>query len=130
MRHVVGKVAEALNDASKPIRGSRILVLGVAYRSDVGDICESPALTILQLLHSRGADLRYADPYVPQLRTGGVHLMATELTEEALAQADLVLVVTNHRCVDWDLVAHTSQLIVDTRNALAGRAVSGTLPKL
>ena len=129
-RHVVHKVSEALNDAGKPIRGSRVLVLGVAYKPDVDDIRESPALTILQLLHQRGADLAYADPYVPQLRTDGVALSSVELTAAELAGADLVLVITNHRAVDWDLVAAEAPIIVDTRNALAGRAVSGALVKL
>ncbi|MBI5833157.1 MAG: nucleotide sugar dehydrogenase [Armatimonadetes bacterium] len=129
-RHVVSKLADALNDASKPIRGSRVLVLGVAYKPDVDDIRESPALTILQLLHQRGANLAYADPYVPSLRTDGLALTAVELTAEELAAADAVLVVTNHRAVDWHLVAQHAPIIVDTRNALAGHSVAGTLLKL
>ncbi len=129
-RHVVAKVAEALNDAGRPIRGSRILVVGVAYKPDVDDIRESPALTILGLLAQRGADLAYADPYVPAVRTDGVALTATELTAAELERADLALVITNHRALDWDLIADKAKIIVDTRNALAGRAVAGTLVKL
>jgi UDP-N-acetyl-D-glucosamine dehydrogenase len=115
---VVDKVQTALNDAAKPVKGSRIHVMGVAYKRDIDDLRESPALDIMLLLKRRGAILSYSDPHVPGLRLDGLEL--TACPEEAAGAADCVVIVTNHSAFDYPaLVAH-APLIVDTRNALKG----------
>ena len=118
--HVVTRVADALNQRRKSINGSRILALGVAYKANVGDTRESPALEILELLHARGADLSYADPHVPTVRLGSHVLKATSLDAAACAAQDCVLILTDHAAVDYTLVAAHAPLVVDTRNALSG----------
>ena len=120
--YVVGKVGDALNAERKSINGSRVLVLGVAYKRDVGDVRESPALDVIHLLGQRGAEVTYHDPYVASLRREGIDLDSTELTGEALAAADCVVVVTDHSDYDWAWIGATARLIVDTRNALKGQA--------
>jgi len=92
----VGKVQDALNEAGKPLKGSRVLVLGVAYKKDIGDVRESPALDIIELLRQKGADVRYHDPYVPEFSYNGVSFQSEPDLERALAEADCVLVATNH----------------------------------
>jgi UDP-N-acetyl-D-glucosamine dehydrogenase len=116
--YVVGKVADALNDDRKATNGSRILVLGVAYKRDVGDVRESPALDVIHLLRQRGADVVYHDPFVPSVRLDGYALSSTDLTEEELAAADCAVIVTDHAAFDWSWIAANSRLIVDTRNAI------------
>ncbi len=119
----VGKVIDRLNDQSKAIRGSRVLVLGVAYKKDISDMRESPALDIIRLLHQRGAAVSYHDPYVPTLREDTVDLASVPLTAQALRTADCVVIVTDHSTVDYDLVARHAKVVVDTRHVLAtGRA--------
>ncbi len=116
--YVVGKVADALNDERKAINGSRILVLGVAYKRDVGDVRESPALDVIHLLRERGADVVYNDPYIPTVQFDGYCLESEELTAEALAAADCVVVITDHSVYDWSWIAAHTRLLVDTRNAV------------
>lgn len=116
--YVVNKIGDALNDERKAIKGSRILVLGVAYKRDVGDVRESPALDVIHLLNERGGEVSYHDPFVPTVRLDGVSLSSVELTAEALAAADCVVIVTDHQAFDWAWVADNARLIVDTRNAL------------
>ena len=118
-RHVVEKIAAALNDEGKPVRGSRILVLGVAYKPDVADIRESPALDIIKLLLARGAVVHYADPHVAELHYDGLELVSREATPEALAAADCVVIVANHAAFDYQAVVDHARLVVDTRNATA-----------
>lgn len=120
--YVVGKVGDALNAERKAINGSRVLVLGVAYKRDVGDVRESPALDVIHLLQQRGAEVSYHDPYVGSLRREGIDLDSAPLTDAALAAADCVVVVTDHSAFDWNHIGATARLIVDTRNALKGRA--------
>ncbi len=117
--YVISKVADALNDERKAINGSDILVLGMAYKRDVGDVRESPALDVIHLLRKRGANVSYHDPYIPLAMLDGDTLSSIELTAEALAAADCVVIVTNHSVYDWQWVAGNARLIVDTRNALA-----------
>ena len=123
---VVRKVADALNDQAKPVRGSRVLVLGIAYKRDVDDLRESPALEILRLLQEGGADVAYHDPYCPVIADDGhtaltgLPLLSTDLTPEALASADAVVVVTDHTTVDYAAVRRHAELIVDTRGVLRG----------
>jgi UDP-N-acetyl-D-glucosamine dehydrogenase len=119
--YVVEKVAAALNDRSRAIRGSKILILGVAYKKNVDDVRESPALEIMKLLKERGAELSYSDPYIPKLHRmreyDFSYMSSVPLTEETLRQIDLVLITTDHGNVDYQLVADHSRLVVDTRNA-------------
>jgi UDP-N-acetyl-D-glucosamine dehydrogenase len=116
-RHVVDLVAEGLNDASKCVRGSSILVLGVAYKPNVSDYRESPALEIIEMLHRRGAKVHYSDPYVPTVAVGDLLLAHHDATPEAIRAADCVLVITNHRDFDYEMIAREAMLVVDTRNA-------------
>jgi UDP-N-acetyl-D-glucosamine dehydrogenase len=118
--YVAGKVAEALNSERKPINGSKILVLGAAYKPNVDDVRESPALDVIHLLAGLGAQVSYNDPYVPSLEDEGLALSSVELDQEALAGADCVVIITHHDAYDWPAIAGQSQLIVDTRNALTG----------
>ena len=116
--YVVNKVMAALNDERKAINGSRILVLGVAYKRDVGDVRESPALDVIHLLRERGAEVTFHDPYVSTVLLDGQPLTSSELSEEVLSTADCVIVVTDHSNYAWEWVASHARLIVDTRNAL------------
>jgi UDP-N-acetyl-D-glucosamine dehydrogenase len=119
---VVDKIADALNRHRKPVNGSKVLVLGLAYKRDIDDIRESPSLDVLTLLHEKGARVAYADPYVPRLAAsqwhGGFELEGEPLTSATLAEADCVAILTDHRAVDYDLVVDSAALIVDTRNAI------------
>jgi len=118
--HVISRVADALNRQRKSINGSRILILGVAYKANVADTRESPALEIIHLLRERGADVSYHDLHVPYLTVGGVHLKSCDLQADTGSVQDCVLIVTDHSAVDYRLVARTAPVIVDTRNALKG----------
>ena len=117
-RFAVGKVQDALNDRGKPVKGSRILVLGAAYKPDIDDLRESPALDVIGLLKKKGALVSYHDPYIPRIRHDGWMLESVaDLQAEARA-ADVVVIVTNHSCYDYAALYDAAQLIVDTRNAL------------
>jgi UDP-N-acetyl-D-glucosamine dehydrogenase len=114
---VVDKVQDALNEHSKPVKGSHIHILGVAYKKDIDDVRESPALDIIQLLERRGAKLTYSDPHVPHVQFDGLELCSDEAE---MAKADCVVIVTDHSGFDYKAVAEKAPLIVDTRNALKG----------
>jgi UDP-N-acetyl-D-glucosamine dehydrogenase len=118
----VRRVQDALNEVQKPLKGSRVLVLGVAYKPNVGDLRESPALDIIHLLRAKGADVGYHDPYVPSFRHDGNGMASVPDLDAALAAADCTVVVTDHAAYDWDDVRERTALIVDTRNAVGGRA--------
>jgi UDP-N-acetyl-D-glucosamine dehydrogenase len=122
--YVVGKVGDALNDERKAINGSRILVLGVAYKRDVGDLRESPALDVIHLLRQRGAEVSYSDPHVAEVKMDGYTLSSVELTSALLKSADCVVIVTDHTAFDWEWIGAGARLIVDTRHAIkvGGRA--------
>ena len=113
---VVDKIQNALNDHAKPLKGSHIHILGVAYKKDIDDVRESPALDIMLLLKRRGARITYSDPYVPSLDLDGERL----LSQDANADADCTVVVTDHSAFDYGKIAESAKLIVDTRNALKG----------
>ena len=119
---VVDKIQNALNDHSKPLKGSRVHVLGVAYKRDIDDVRESPALDIIHLLGKRGAIVTYSDPFVAKLRGDGVlpSDMETMDPEKASAEADCVVIVTDHKKFDYPKIVERARLIVDTRNALKG----------
>jgi len=116
---VADKVQAALNDRSKPVKGSRVHLIGVAYKRNVEDTRESPALDIMALLEKRGAQVSYTDPHVPQLRRDGGCLTSQPL-EEAAARADCVVVVTDHTDINYAGLVEAANLIVDARNALKG----------
>ena len=120
-RYVVEKMAAALNDRSKSIRGSKILILGVAYKKDVDDVRESPALEIMELLQARGAHLSYSDPYISRLHKmrhyDFSHMSSIQLTEDVLKGHDAVLITTDHTSVDYQWVVDHAPLVIDTRNA-------------
>jgi UDP-N-acetyl-D-glucosamine dehydrogenase len=115
---VVDKVQTALNDAGKPVKGSHIHILGVAYKKDIEDLRESPALDVMMLLQRRGARLSYSDPHVPELQLGDAVLRAQP--ETLAGEADCAVVITNHSAFDYPRIAASARLIVDTRNALKG----------
>jgi UDP-N-acetyl-D-glucosamine dehydrogenase len=115
---VVDKVQNALNDASKPVKGSKIHVMGVAYKRDIDDMRESPALDVMLLLQRRGGIVTYSDPHVPRLRLEGLDTQS--LPESAAADADCVVIITDHAAFDYKGLVERSSLIVDTRNALKG----------
>jgi UDP-N-acetyl-D-glucosamine dehydrogenase len=117
-RHIVRKVRDVLKGLKKSLRGSKILIVGVAYKRNTDDVRESPALEIIELLKQEGAEIRFSDPYVPVLRENGTRLSSTPLDEAELTGADCVLVVTDHSSVDYALVARHAAVVVDTRNAL------------
>jgi UDP-N-acetyl-D-glucosamine dehydrogenase len=116
--YVVTRLMSALNTHRKSLAGAKVLMLGVAYKADIDDMRESPAIKIAELLKTNGADISYHDPYVPAFRADGVDLLSSELTEALLADSDIVLVVTDHSNVPYDLVVQHAPLILDTRNAL------------
>jgi UDP-N-acetyl-D-glucosamine dehydrogenase len=116
---VIEKIQNALNDVSKPVRGSRIHVLGVAYKRDIEDVRESPSLDIIQLLLRRGASVSFSDSHVPGIHVDGTNLKSQEIVV-AIDQADCVVILTNHSDFDYAAVVDRSKLIVDTRNALKG----------
>lgn len=128
---VVQKVGDALNDDARAVRGSRVLVLGVAYKRDVDDLRESPALDILRLLQERGADVSFHDPFCHEIADDGhtdlvgLPMPSVDLTPEALAAADAVVLVTDHSGVDYGAVVEHARLVIDTRGVLrklGGRA--------
>jgi UDP-N-acetyl-D-glucosamine dehydrogenase len=118
-RHVVQLCMDLLNEQGKPMRGSRVLVLGVAYKPDVSDTRESPALIIMESLCQKGADVRYSDMHVPELTLeDGRQFSSVDLKEETLGASDLVVVVTDHAEFPWHRVVKCGPLILDTRNVL------------
>src|SRR5918998_659973 len=125
--HVVTLVTDALNEEQKALKGSRILILGVAYKKDIDDVRESPALSIIDRLRAKGAQVRYHDPFVSEVRFddahtegGGSPLQSVALTDEELRSADCVVIVTDHSQIDYKRVTSLAPLVVDTRNALNG----------
>jgi len=125
--HVVQLVSDGLNDARKAMNGARVLLLGVAYKRDIDDVRESPALSIIDRLRSKGCDVRYHDPFVAQLQFDEAHtestgepLSSVALTDDEIRGADCLIIVTDHSQIDYSHVTKLASLIVDTRNALNG----------
>jgi UDP-N-acetyl-D-glucosamine dehydrogenase len=125
--HVVQLVSDGLNDERKAMKGSNVLLLGVAYKKDINDVRESPALSIIDRLRAKGANVRYHDPFVTELRFDDAHtessgepLNSVPLTNEELQSADCVIIVTDHSDIDYKHICSLVPLIVDTRNALNG----------
>ena len=114
----VRKVAEALNEGAKAVRGSRVLLLGVSYKKDVDDVRESPALDIIRLLQQQGAQVRYHDPYVTTVSEDGTVLDSVALTSDEVRSADCILIATDHSNVDYRMISKEASRVVDTRNVL------------
>jgi UDP-N-acetyl-D-glucosamine dehydrogenase len=117
--YVCSKVADALNDREKSVKGSRVLILGVTYKRDIEDVRESPALDILKLLEARGARVSYNDPHVPHLELNGLSLHSAELLP-AVREADVVVIVTDHSAYPYAQIVDAARVVVDTRNATRG----------
>jgi UDP-N-acetyl-D-glucosamine dehydrogenase len=122
---VVTRVAEALNEHGKPLRGSKILILGVAFKPNVRDYRESPSLDVIRGLLAGGSEVSYADPYVPEVRAVGIELDAVAVAPSHLTDADCVAILTDHDDVDYASVAKHARLVIDTRNALGRRGLAG-----
>ena len=117
-RYVVGKIQDTLNRFKKPLKGSTILLMGIAYKPNINDLRESPALDIIHLLLDKGAIVGYHDPFIPELHTAGLNMASeTELTA-AIEKADMVAIITNHSKFDYKMIYEKAQLIFDARNAL------------
>jgi UDP-N-acetyl-D-glucosamine dehydrogenase len=120
--YIADKVGEALNTRRKAVNGSSVLILGIAYKKNIDDIRESPALDVMHVLRERGASVAYADPHVPALRArdwpGGIDLTSVDLTRDEIARYDCVIVLTDHKAFDYAMVVDRASLIVDTRNAI------------
>jgi UDP-N-acetyl-D-glucosamine dehydrogenase len=135
--HVVQLVSDGLNDDSKSMKGARILVLGVAYKRDIDDVRESPALSIIDRLRSKGCDVSYHDPFVRELRfddshteSSGAPLSSIELNDEEIKTSDCVVIVTDHSQIDYRRVTELGRLVVDTRNALNGDLRKGSAARI
>ena len=121
--YVIRQLTIALNERRQSVRGAKILVLGLAYKPDIDDLRESPSITIIEKLQHLGADVSYNDPYIPRTHPQREHhlqMQSVELTPQALADQDAVLIVTNHSCYDYAWIVANARLVVDTRNACAG----------
>lgn len=114
-RHVVGKVVDALNEQERSVKGANILMIGVAYKPDIDDVRESPALDIIALLQKAGATVSYHDPHVPMIALPAGDLESVPLTQSTVASANCVVIVTNHSAIDWDMVARRAPSAVDSR---------------
>ena len=123
--YVTGKVADALNEVGKPVKGSNILILGVAYKPNVSDVRESPALDVIHLLQEKGGVVSYHDPYVPVINEHDLEMSTAVWSDNLISSADCVVIITNHADYDWIAIAQQASLIVDTRNAIkeSGKAL-------
>jgi UDP-N-acetyl-D-glucosamine dehydrogenase len=117
-RFAVSKVQDALNERGKPLKGSTILILGVAYKPDIDDLRESPALDMIHMLRQKGAVVSYHDPYIPRINGDGWSMESVSDLKAEAAAADCLVIVTNHKVYDYQGLLDTAQIIVDTRNAL------------
>ena len=117
-RFTLGKIQDALNRQKKPVNGSRVLILGVAYKPNINDLRESPALDVIHLLQEKEADVIYHDPYIPQITHEGLYMSSVPNLMEAVKTADCVVIITDHRDYDYEAILASAQMIVDTRNAL------------
>src|SRR6266542_1886319 len=118
-RYVVSRVMEALNDRSKALKGSKVLVLGAAYKPDIDDVHESPALDVIGLLQKKGAIVEYHDPYIPHIyhETEGWHMDSVKDMMKAVREADVVVIITNHKQYDYRAIVESSEFVFDSRNA-------------
>ena len=115
--YVLGKITNALNEVGKELEGAQVLILGIAYKANIGDMRESPALDLLHLLQKKGANITYHDPYVPLLNMNGLNMTCVPLDTDTLQSADCVVITTAHASYNWQWVVENSRLVIDTRNA-------------
>lgn len=115
--YVVERISRALNKNKKSLKGSKILVLGVAYKRDIRDVRESPALDVIKLLQNAGAEVKYTDPHVPSIRMDNSEMKSVRLTRKLVQGSDCVAIITDHSAYDYDLIVRNAQLVMDTRNA-------------
>ncbi|MEX2275753.1 MAG: nucleotide sugar dehydrogenase [Actinomycetota bacterium] len=118
--YVVDRLSEALNDAGKPLNGSKVLAIGVSYKAGVDDRRESPALTVIERMLRKGANVTYHDPFVPEVEIGDEHLRSVALEDADIAKLDCVLILTAHPGIDWRAIAGVASLVFDTRGVTAG----------
>jgi len=128
--YAVSKVIEGLNNHKKALNGSKVIVVGVAYKKDVKDLRESPSLEVIELLMEKGADVSYYDPLFPYLKIHGIDLKRAAFTKDAFKSADCVVIVTDHTNVDYDFILENSKLVVDTRNVLKDKKERKKIIKL
>ena len=116
-RHVADRVNDLLNENRVAVNGAKILILGMAYKSNVSDMRESPALDVMRLLADRGAEVSYHDPHVPEVELGSGTTKSADLSDDVLAASDLVVIITDHAGIDWPRVVSKAPRVFDTRNA-------------
>jgi UDP-N-acetyl-D-glucosamine dehydrogenase len=136
-KYVAGLVRDALNENQKSVKGSKVLILGVAYKKDIDDMRESPALSVIDLLRARGAEVVYHDPFVPEVHFdhaytigAGDPLFNSELTDDLISSSDCVVICTEHSGIDYQKVCELASVIVDTRNALSEETRDGSKAKV
>jgi UDP-N-acetyl-D-glucosamine dehydrogenase len=117
---VVDKAVRLLNNARKPLNGSKILLAGAAYKKDIDDLRESPVLKIIEIMHDQHADIYYNDPFIPQFSHHGLDFVSQELTPEFIQSMDMVMITTDHSSYNYKMIVENAKLILDTRNACAG----------
>jgi UDP-N-acetyl-D-glucosamine dehydrogenase len=122
-RFVISRVQDALNEHQKAIKGSKVLVLGAAYKPDIDDLRESPAIDVIRLLEQKGAEVNYHDPYIPMIKEDGWEIRSITDLMAGVEAADCVVIVTNHKTYDYAAILKKSRLIVDTRNALGKKGM-------
>lgn len=120
-RFVLTKIQDALNDHGKALKGSKVLVLGTAYKADIDDLRESPALDVIRLLQAKGAEVSYHDPYIPHMRHDDWEMDSVKELIPAVLEADCVAIITNHKVYDYEAILDSARLVVDTRNALGSK---------
>jgi UDP-N-acetyl-D-glucosamine dehydrogenase len=128
--HVVNKIRDALNEQYKSVKGAKILLMGVAYKKDVNDVRESPAVDILKILYENGAEIQYHDPYVDSMKINSKILHSRPLTPEEVAWADCVAIVSDHSCLDIEMILTNAVVVVDSRNATKGKESLGRVIKI
>lgn len=116
-RFVIGRVQDGLNEHAKPMKGSKVLVLGVAYKPDIDDLRESPAIDVIRLLQAKGALVSYHDPYIPRVQEDEWQIESVTDLMQAVEEADCVVIITNHKVYDYAAILNSAKLIIDTRNA-------------
>ena len=117
-RFVIGRVQDGLNEHAKPMKGSKVVVLGVAYKPDIDDLRESPAIDVIRLLQAKGALVSYHDPYIPRVQEDEWQIESVTDLMQAVEEADCVVIITNHKVYDYAAILNSAKLIIDTRNAL------------
>lgn len=128
--YVVQKIMEALNGEKKSVKGSKIFILGAAYKRDISDVRESPALDVIMLLKEKGAVVSYNDPFIPEVDEGEFKLQSVPLNEKTLKEADCVVIITNHSSYNYKMICKNAKLVMDTRNATKGIKGSAKIIKL